>query len=158
MTAAKVLVTLALMPAPGRSGPVEYRTLAELPGLAPGSPVTLAGQRIGRIVRSERRGDTTVLRVRFNRGADRLPGSRIVRLRRIGLAGSDVIALDMWCGERRMTPSFARGGVLHVQPSLRPRSLREDPRPRLDTPPPPPPILRLIPLAPRAPRGPFVST
>jgi hypothetical protein len=158
MAAAKLLITLALMLPTNRSSPVEYRTLTELPGLAPGSPVTLGGQPIGRIVTSERRGDTTVLRVRFNRGADRLPGSRIVRLLRIGLPGSDVVALDMRPEPRRTTPSFARGGVLHVQ-RLRPRDPpRADPGPRLATPPGPPPILRLIPLAPPVPRGPFVST
>ncbi|MFN2565750.1 MAG: MlaD family protein [Gemmatimonadaceae bacterium] len=156
MTAAKLVVTLALMLPANRGEPVEYRTLAELPGLSPGSPVTLAGQPIGQVVRSERRGDTTVLRIRFRRGVERLPGSRIVQLRRMGLDGSEVVALEMRRAPRGTSRSFARGGLLHVRPPD--LEYRPDPRPDWYAP-PQPPVHRLIPPAPPARLSPrFVST
>jgi hypothetical protein len=114
MTAAKVAVTLALMPPTNRGGPVEYRTSAPLPGLEPGAPVVLAGTLIGYISHIARHGDATVLHVRFERGAERLPGSRIVQLRPLGLQGA--IALEMLPAPRGTTWPFVRGGLLHVRP------------------------------------------
>jgi hypothetical protein len=119
LLATKAAIALALgLPATFRRGAAEYRTLAPLAGLAPGAPVTLGGQLIGKVVSMERRGDTTALRVRFVRGAERLPGSRAVRVQRLGFAGT--LGLDIRIEDRSRRPrharSFARGGWLQVLP------------------------------------------
>jgi hypothetical protein len=120
LLATKGAIALAIgLPTSFRSGAVEYRALAPLPGLEAGAPVTLAGQLIGKVVSMERRGDTTALRVWFVRGAERLPGSRAVRLRRLGFAGE--LVLEMGIGDRSRRPrharSFALGGWLEVLPA-----------------------------------------
>jgi ABC-type transporter Mla subunit MlaD len=151
MTAAKLVVTLALMLPTNRGGQVEYRASAALAGLEPGAAVVLAGALIGHVSEVSRRGDTTVLRVRFQRGVERLPGSRVVQLRRFGLQGP--LALEMRPAPRG-TWSFARGGLLHVRPWEPPAPNRANPPAGWDAPPEPAPVLRLIPL-PLAPPAPF---
>jgi ABC-type transporter Mla subunit MlaD len=131
MTAAKLAVALALMPPTTRGGPVEYRASAPLPGLERGAPVVLAGMLIGHVSHVGRRGDATVLHVRFQRGVERLPGSRIVQVRPFGLQGA--VALEMLPAPRGSW-SFERGGLLLVR--------------RWEEPPPEPPSMpRWIPHA-----------
>jgi hypothetical protein len=150
MAATKVAFTVALMlPARGRDT-VEYRTLSALSGVRAGTPVVLSGLVIGHVAAKNRGGDTTVLRVRFDRGAEQLPGSRLVGVRWMGL-GQDV-ALEIQPGPRRGVESFARGGWLQViplapfafpQPEVaRTRALRPEE----------PPWRPLIPTTPAAPR------
>jgi len=149
---AKAVVALALtLPASVRRPAVEYRALAALPGLKPGAPVTLAGQLIGNVVSMRRRGDTTVLRVRFVRGAERLPGSRTVYLRRLGFE-PEVTVLEMRVEARSERPphsrSFALGGWLRVLPSGPGEGLFIDSRrPRRLVVPQPPSILQWRPPA-----------
>lgn len=119
LLATKALIALALtLPATVRRGAAEYRALAPLPGLEAGAPVTLGGQLIGKVVSMERRGDTTALRVRFVRGAERLPGSRAVRVRRLGFGGPLVLEIRVEDRSRlpRHARSFASGGWLQVLP------------------------------------------
>jgi len=155
--AAKAVTALALaLPTSLRRPTVEYRALSSLPGLEPGAPVTLAGQLIGEVISTDRRGDTTVLRVRFVRGAERLPGGRGVRLRRLGYA-PDVMALEIRIESRSERPrherSFALGGWLEVLPSDPAERLFMDARQRRQlAPPAPPPAILLLPLAPPGPR------
>jgi len=155
--ASKAVIALALaLPAAFRRSAVEYRALGPLPGLEPGAPVTLAGQHIGEVVSMERRGDTTALRVRFVRGAERLPGSRAVRLRRLGFA-PEAMALEIRPEARSERPRFARsfalGGWLQVlPPDPRERPFMDTRERRQWTPPQPPPVFLLLPPAPPAPR------
>jgi ABC-type transporter Mla subunit MlaD len=114
MMVAKFAVALALMPPTTRDGAVEYRTSVPLPGLEPGAPVVLAGVLIGHVSQVSRRGDATVLHLRFTRDAKQLPGSRVVRLRPFGLEGA--VALEMLMGPDGTTRSFERGGLLDVRP------------------------------------------
>jgi len=160
----KAALALALaLPGSLRREAAEYRALAPLPGLQPGAPVTLAGQLIGEVVGLERHGDTTALRVRFVRGAERLPGSRIIRLRRVTRTvrvgqtrlASEVTALEIRMAMRHARPessrSFARGGWLEVLPSDGPDELFADPpSPSRMTPLPPRYAMPVLPWAPPA--------
>jgi hypothetical protein len=132
MVATKVAFTLAVMLPSKPRNAVEYRVLSALSGVRAGTPVTLAGQLIGQVVATNRRGDTTFLYVRFNRGAKRLSGSRLVALRRMGL-GQDV-AFEILRAPRRGRDSFARGGWLQVLPQFPPQYL--DPGVARSRPPP----------------------
>jgi hypothetical protein len=131
LLATKAAIALALaFPTIFHRKAAEYRALVPLPGLRPGTPVTLAGQRIGTVVAANRRGDTTALRVRFVRGAERLPGSRAVRLRRLGFAGTLVLEIRIANvpTSPRHARSFALGGWLHVLPSDSEEDAFVDPR------------------------------
>jgi ABC-type transporter Mla subunit MlaD len=150
MAGTKLVLGLALMLPAKCRGPVEYRALAALPDVKPGTSVTLAGMLIGRVVTTNRHGDTTVLRIWFDRGAERLPGSDTVQLRRMGLEGE--LALEMQLTMRPAKP-FARGGLLHVLPPWEPMNDPEWTRRRArDSLPWTPPMLQLIPQTPVAPR------
>jgi hypothetical protein len=116
MVATKVAFTLAVMLPSKPRNAVEYRVLSALSGVRAGTPVILAGQLIGEVVATNRRGDTTFLHVRFNRGAERLSGSRSVALWRMGLAQD--VALEILLAPRRDRGSFARGGWLRVLPPV----------------------------------------
>jgi hypothetical protein len=146
MVATKVAFTIAVMLPLDPRRAVEYRSLATLSGVGAGTPVTFAGQLIGQVVATSRRGDTTILHVRFNRGAERLPGSRSVALRRMGL-GQDV-AIEILFGPRRSRESFARGGWLRVRPPVPPPPVDPGVARLLPLPPQQSPSHRLIPLAP----------
>src|SRR5688572_11825268 len=93
MVGTKLALTLAMTLRLNSHGPVEYWVLAPLPGLEAGAPVVVYGQLIGQVTAKEGRGDTTVLKVRFNRESHRLSPSRVVRLRRMGLG--DAVVLEM---------------------------------------------------------------
>lgn len=129
--------------------PVEYRTLGPLEGLEAGAPVTLAGQVIGTVLAVHRRGDAAAFHVRYVRRAERLPGSRTVRVLRMGLDDSIVLQFSL---EPRpacspATRSFALGGWLTVGPSP---AIEPPPRPRVAES-VPPPLYQLLPLPPPAP-------
>jgi hypothetical protein len=125
-----------------RRDAVEYRALASLSGLEPGADVTLAGQAIGRVVAVKRHGDTTALRVRFNRGAERLPGSRTVCLRVMGLDQRIVLEMhaDPPTVRAKFSRSFAIGGWLEVLSSDVPKDAFGDPVGRRQATPPPAPV------------------
>jgi hypothetical protein len=146
MVGTKVALTLALTVPLDSRGPPEYWALAPLPGLEPGAPVTLGGVLVGRVMSKTGRGDTTFLGVHFNRGVDRLAGSHVVRLQRLGPDGE--VALEIRPDRHGGTGSFARGGLLRVLPADPPFPGGERPmaapRGLLE----PPPIFQLLPPAP----------
>jgi hypothetical protein len=111
---AKVVLTFALALPSGRRGPVEFRSLSALPGVYSGTPVTLSGMLIGHVVAKHQRGDTTLITVRFERGAGHLPGDRVVVLRPMGLEQS--VAVEIQPVAQRPSVSVARGGWLRVVP------------------------------------------
>jgi hypothetical protein len=122
MMVAKLAVAVALMRPTARRGSVEYLAPVPLPGLQPEAPVVLLGMLIGHVSHLTRRGDTTVLRLRFQPGVDDLPGSLTVQLRPFGL--EDRVALEMLPMPRDKGRSFVRGGLLEVR-------LWEEPPPEL---------------------------
>jgi hypothetical protein len=138
-------------------GAVDYQSLSTPPAVRSGMPVMLSGQLVGYVVATPRRGDTTVIRVRFDRRARPLPGGRVAALRRIGL-GEDDVALEFRPTPRRGWECFARRDWLRVLPA----PPRPDLQPELRRPDPALPerhYLRLIPTVPAAPRpGPSAST
>jgi hypothetical protein len=146
MVGTKVALTLALTVPLDWRGPPEYWALAPFPGLEPGALVTLGGVLVGRVTSKTERGDTTFLGVRFSRGVDRLPGSRVVRLQRLGPNGE--VALEIRPDRQGGTRSFARGGFVRVLPADPPFPsewpLMAAPRGLLE----PPQILQLLPPAP----------
>ncbi len=146
MMGTKVALTLALTVPLDARGPPQYWALSPLPGLEPGAQVTLGGVLVGRVISKAERGDTTSIRVRFNRGVDRLPGSHVVRLQRLGPNGE--VALEIRPDRHGGTGSFARGGLLRVLPAAPPFQRGEapvvTPRGLLE----PPPIFQLLPPAP----------
>jgi hypothetical protein len=150
---AKLALMLALTLPSGRRGPVEFRSLSTLPGVHSGTAVTLSGLLIGRVVAKRHRGDTTLITVRFDRGAGHLPGDRVVVLRPMGLEQS--VALEIQPVGQRPWVSVARGGWLHVVPSSRsPHWPGAVGRPRIA--PPEQPSLHSMPiLRPPSRRGPL---
>jgi hypothetical protein len=122
------------------------RVLAPFPGLEPGALVTLGGVLVGRVASKTERGDTTFLGVRFNRGVGRLPGSHVVRLRRLGLNGE--VALEIRPDRRGGTGSFVRGGLVRVLPADPPSPSEWPPMATPRGPPQSPPIFQLLPPAP----------
>jgi hypothetical protein len=150
MVATKIAFMLAVtLPLKPRNA-VEYRVLSALSGVGAGTPVTLAGVQIGQVVAASRRGDTTFLQVRFNRGAERLPGSRSVTLRRMELG--EEAALEILLAPRRARGSFARGGWLRVLPPVPHPHLEPDVARLRRLPLEQPPWPQLIPTVPAAPR------
>jgi hypothetical protein len=151
MVGIKVVLTLAMTLRLNSHGPVEYWALAPLPGLKAGAPVVVYGQVIGQVTAKEGRGDTTVLKVRFNRDARRLPASRVVQLRRMGLG--DAVFLEMHPGGRRDNDAFTRGGWLRVLPAEPfPYLMPGDVIARMPRQAPPPWLWQLIPPGPPASR------
>jgi hypothetical protein len=152
--AAKAALTLALGLPAGPRGAVEYRVLSVLPGVQAGTPVTVSGRLVGRVVATHRHAGTTLIAVRFERGA-RLSGSRVVALRWVGL--EQHVALEIQPVRQRPWESFAHGGWLRVLPS--PPS--PDVRPEIGRPWAAPPDrfpswMPTVPMAPR--RGRAIST
>jgi hypothetical protein len=151
-----IALTLSLLTNFDR-GTARYVTLGPLPGVEAGTPVILLGQRIGQVVAVSRRGDTTSLRVQFVREAERLPGSRTVRLRPLGFGEETALEMlaDLPFAAPRRARSFTRGGWLRVDPPASfDRPFIDLPLPLRPTFPESPPLFHLLPLTPLPPPGP----
>jgi hypothetical protein len=134
---AKAALTLALTHASDSPGPVVFRSLSALPGVHSGTPVTLSGMLVGRVVAKRQYADTTLLTVRFDRGAGHQSGDHTVILMPMDLERT--VALEIQPTAPKRSASVARGGWLHVIPwSPPPHWPREMERPRLAPPEQPP--------------------
>jgi hypothetical protein len=147
IVATKVAFTLAVMLPLHPRGAVEYWAPSGLSGVRAGTPVVRSGQLIGQVVATSSRGDTTFLRLRFTRGAERLPHGDLAELVRVGL-GQDDVALEFHGVPRRGRLSPGHGGWLRVIRSSPARDLRPEVVPLPTRLPEQPPLLQLIPLAP----------
>jgi hypothetical protein len=150
MMAAKLALTFALTLPVNRPSMVQYRALSVLPGVRAGTPVTLAGLLIGHVVAKNRRGDTTFLSVRFNRGAKQFPGNWSVGLRWMGFGQG--VALELQPFDLEAGEAIARGGWLHLIPLVHPPQPQPGVVQPRRLPAEEPAWLQLIPTTPAAPR------